>query len=38
MKGLTKVFAASLALVSASSFAHTGHAMQASFSQGFCTH
>ncbi|MGY0616006.1 HupE/UreJ family protein [Vibrio sp. FJH11] len=35
MKGLIKGFAASLALVSASSFAHTGHAMQASFSQGF---
>jgi len=35
MKGLIKGFAASLVLVSASSFAHTGHAMQASFSQGF---
>ncbi|MBR9787675.1 MAG: HupE/UreJ protein [Vibrionaceae bacterium] len=35
MKGLIKGFSASLALVSASSFAHTGHTMQASFSQGF---
>ncbi|ANQ21563.1 HupE/UreJ protein [Vibrio natriegens] len=35
MKGLTKGFAASLALFSASSFAHTGHAMQASFTEGF---
>jgi urease accessory protein len=35
MKGLITVFTASLALVSASSFAHTGHTMQASFSQGF---
>jgi urease accessory protein len=35
MKQLIKGCAASLVLVSASSFAHTGHAMQASFSQGF---
>ncbi|NVC93329.1 HupE/UreJ protein [Vibrio natriegens] len=34
MKGLIKGLSASLVLVSASSFAHTGHAMQASFSQG----
>jgi urease accessory protein len=35
MKGLIKGFGASLVLVSGSSFAHTGHAMQASFSEGF---
>lgn len=35
MKGLIKGFVASFALVSASSFAHTGHAMHASFSEGF---
>ncbi len=35
MKGLIQGLTASLVLVSASSFAHTGHAMQASFSQGF---
>ncbi|UYI48446.1 HupE/UreJ family protein [Vibrio natriegens] len=35
MKGLIKGLSASLVLVSASSFAHTGHTMQASFSQGF---
>lgn len=35
MKGLVKGVAASLVLVSASSFAHTGHNMQASFAEGF---
>ncbi|CAE6902347.1 cobalamin-transporting ATPase activity [Vibrio sp. B1FLJ16] len=35
MKGLINGLTASLVLVSASSFAHTGHTMQASFSQGF---
>lgn len=35
MKGLIKGISASLLLASGSSLAHTGHAMQASFSQGF---
>ncbi len=35
MKGLIKGLTVSLVLVSASSFAHTGHAMQANFSHGF---
>lgn len=35
MKGLIKGFSASLAFASASSFAHTGHHMEASFSEGF---
>ena len=35
MKGLIKGLTASLVLVSASSFAHTGHHMEASFSAGF---
>ncbi len=35
MKGFIKGLTVSFALVSASCFAHTGHAMQASFYQGF---